>query len=184
MGRIYIDATSASSFHCPARRVVKWLGPRVPVYHYSFNYLADSNPSTRWTGLAQHSVELQSVFFGSGTREDAVMAAQLQNLIHRFLAHRDVNHADAAIDALYSPVYGNRTLVTWPTFNAAVAGGDRSMHFQSGQQHMEVMEGVHADQCDDLWDWTVPHPAITPRRLPPVQHVPYQRLRRSALREA
>ena len=166
-GRILIDATSAQSFHCPARRLARWLAPRASVFHYDFNYLADSAASTRWTGLAMHSVELQSIFYyPSSSREDAVMAAQLQNYLHRFLVHRDVAHQDAAIDAQYEAVYGNRSLVVWPRFKAGRAEEEATMHMQSGEQHLEVRMGVHADQCE-LWDWTVPHPVIVPRKLPP-----------------
>ena len=171
IGRILIDEVSAQSFHCPARRLARWLAPRTAVFHYSFNYLADSSASTRWTGLAQHSAELQTFFYtGGSSREDAVMAAQMQNYLHRFLAHRSVGRADAAIDRLYSPIYGNATLPTWPRFEAAVPGGDRSMCMQSGAQHFEVRSGVHADQCD-LWDGALPLPTITPRRIPPAGHL-------------
>ena len=176
-GRILIDATSASSFHCPARRLARWIAPHANVFHYDFNYLADSAPDTKWTGLAEHSVELQSIFYYPGSsHEDAVMAAQMQSYWHRFLVHRDVAHADPAIDRFYAPVYGNSSLVAWPRFRPARGGGDVSMHMQSGQQHLEVRERVHADQCE-LWDGTVPHPSITPRRLPPTP-IRQRRLRR------
>ena len=180
MGRIYIDATSASSFHCPARRVAKWVAPRFPVFHYDWNYLPTAS-DTRWTGLAEHSIELGIVFFYGGSAEDEVMSAQVQNYIHRFLVHRSVERVDASIDGFYAPTYGNRTLVQWPRFQVGVRGGDRTMHLQVGEQHLVVRQGVHADQCDELWDWVVPHPKITPRRLPPVQQrlTPRQRRHRA-----
>ena len=164
-GHIYVDATSSEAFHCPARRVAKYMSAAgQPVFHYSWNYLQSGDPAA-WTGLAAHSRELALVFYyGPADNEDAVMAAQVQNYWHRFIAYGDVNHANATIDAPYAAIYGNHTLPEWLNFNYA-AGDDHSLLIQnsSSLSHFTAGVAVHADQCDNLWDAAVPLPVVEKR---------------------
>jgi len=165
-GHIYVDATSSEAFHCPARRVAKYMSTaKNTVFHYSWNYLQSSD-SSAWTGLAAHAHELALVFYyGPAGNEDAVIAAQVQNYWHRFVAWGDVNHANATFDAPYAAVYGNHTLPQWLPFDYA-AGDDHSLLIQNNTatlSHFAAGVAVHADQCDGLWDAVVPLPVVEQR---------------------
>ena len=167
-GHIFTDATTAQSFHCPARRVAKYMsaaGQRV--FHYSWNY-TQAGDDFAWIGWVVHARELGLVFYEQqpgAADEDAVLGAQVQNYWHRFFAYGDVNHADAALDATYVAIYGNHSLTGWPAFDYA-AGNDHSMLIQNNSasyDHFAVGLAVHADQCDELWDKVVLLPVVEHR---------------------
>ena len=166
LDHIIVDATTSEAFHCPARRVAKGMSAASnTVFHYSWNYLQAGDP-TAWTGLAAHSRELALVFYGGPAGdEDAVMAAQIQNYWHRFVAWGDVNVQNDTLDGPYAAVYGNYSLPSWPAF-AFTAGNDQSLLVQNNSasmQHFAVGVAVHGDQCDDLWDIVVPLPVVERR---------------------
>ena len=173
VSHIYVDATTAEAFHCPARRVAKAMSAAgCGVFHYRWNYLQAGDP-TAWTGLAAHSRELAVLFYygGPSRPEDATMAAQIQNYLHRFIAYTDVNHQSQDIDAAYAAVYANHSLPVWPSFDYQ-AGSDRSLLIHNDSDtlaHFAIGAAVHADQCDELWDAAVPLPNVE-RRITQCQH--------------
>ena len=173
VSHIYVDATTAEAFHCPARRVAKAMSAAgCGVFHYRWNYLQAGDP-TAWTGLAAHSRELAVLFYygGPSRPEDATMAAQIQNYLHRFIAYTDVNHQSQDIDAAYAAVYANHSLPVWPSFDYQ-AGNDRSLLIHNDSDtfaHFAIGAAVHADQCDELWDAAVPLPNVE-RRITQCQH--------------
>ena len=163
INHVYVVGLSAQAYQCPSRRVaVSMARGGAAVWQYSWNYLQASS-SSAWTGLAAHSAEQPLIFYHGGDAEDAVMAAQTQNYLHRFIAHGNPNTVDPAIDDVYAKVYGDNTLVTWPQFDPD--GTDITMTTRNGSMsgHFVPLAGVHAEQCEQLWDYTVPHPLVVQR---------------------
>ena len=172
LGHIYVDATSSEAFHCPARRVAKHMSAAGnTVFHYSWNYLQSGDP-TAWTGLTAHSRELALVFYyGPEGNEDAILAAQVENYWHRFVAWGDPSTVDPTLDGPYAAVYGNYSLPQWLVYNYAL-GYDNSLLIQNNtatMAHLSIGLAVHADQCDDLWDAVVPLPVVE-KRVTQCQH--------------
>ena len=164
-GHVYVIGVSAEAYQCPSRRVaISMARGGAQVWQYSWNYLQASS-SSAWTGLAAHGAEQPLIFFdpNRGDAEDAVMAAQIQNYLHRFIALGNPNTADPTIDSVYAKVYGSHTLVNWPQFDPD--GSDMTMTTRNGSldSHFVPLPGVHAEQCEQLWDYAVPHPVVVTR---------------------
>ena len=165
----FVDASSAQGFHCPDRRPVRW-NARHNVsrsFHYSWNYIAEGDGSGwAWTNRTAHGAEVGLIYnFGLGfTGNDRVFNALIQNLLLRFVISGDVNREEPAIDGLYAAIYGDSPLPHWP---AMAADRDESLYFHrssaSPPDFFTRVRGLHADQCDSLWDRAIPQPVVQPR---------------------
>jgi len=82
------------------------------------------------------------------------------------LVHRDVNHVDPAIDSFYRAVYGNQSIPVWTPHSP---DHDQGLVLQNPSPPFAVWGNLYLDQCDELWDPTIPVPTII-RRLTPCVH--------------